>query len=338
MQDKHKISPFSTTGIGSLPHAEAADAVSLSLDALDIPFWPQLPGVSFRESMVVQYSEGMPGVRLDPDGRRIWVEKNGEEITRFYETHTEDARLAISEDYAKGLYEFLGRIRGRRFEALKGHVTGPLTFTLGLSDADGKPVYYDEELREISLMLLKAKARWQVDLLGQHAEKVIIFIDEPILSALGSTSYMGVSQEEAMRLLGETVGAVKQAGGIAGVHCCGRADWPLVLGSGVDIMNFDAYGFGNTLALYPEETERFLRGGGILAWGIVPTSEDINKQTGESIERLFRERLGMLSEKVPEALLLDNIILTPSCGTGSRTVGETIKVFQLLMGLKEAIA
>ena len=30
-------------------------------------------------------------------------------------------------------------------------------------------------------MLLKAKIRWQVDVLKQFADEVIIFIDEPIL-------------------------------------------------------------------------------------------------------------------------------------------------------------
>lgn len=337
MSDKLDIKPFSTTGIGSLPHRDALQAASLSLEALDVPFWPQLPQVSFREAMVPQYSEGMPSVRFDPDRQAIWVERNEEEITRFYETTTEDSRVAISEDYAKGLYAFLKLLNGRRFDVLKGHITGPLTFTLGLVDAAGKPIYYDEELREVGLMLLKAKARWQIDILGRFAEKVIIFIDEPILSALGGASYMGVSTGEAERLLKEAVGAVRAAGGIAGIHCCGRADWPMVLQSGVDIMNFDAYGFGDTLAIYPGETREFLEQGGILAWGIVPTTEDIIKEDEQSVLGLFRNRLETLAKEVPEELLLSNIMLTPSCGTGSRSVEETLKVFQLLMRLKEAL-
>jgi hypothetical protein len=337
MSDRFNIEPFSTTGIGSLPHSDANQAASLSLEALDVPFWPQLPRVSFRESMVTQYSEGMPSVRVEPDRQAIWVERNDEEITRFYETTEEDSRIAISEDYAKGLYAFLELLKGRRFDILKGHITGPLTFTLGLVDEGGKPVYYDEELREISLMLLKAKARWQIDILGRFAKKVIIFIDEPILSALGGTSYMGVSTGEAERMLKDVASAVKAAGGIAGIHCCGRADWPMVLQSGVDIMNFDAYGFGDTLAIYPDETIAFLEQGGVLAWGMVPTTDDIGKEDEQSILRLFRKRLETLARNVPEELLLRGIILTPSCGTGSRSVEETLKVFQLLIRLKEAL-
>jgi hypothetical protein len=322
MSDRFNIEPFSTTGIGSLPHSDANQAASLSLEALDVPFWPQLPRVSFRESMVTQYSEGMPSVRVEPDRQAIWVERNDEEITRFYETTEEDSRIAISEDYAKGLYAFLELLKGRRFDILKGHITGPLTFT---------------ELREISLMLLKAKARWQIDILGRFAKKVIIFIDEPILSALGGTSYMGVSTGEAERMLKDVASAVKAAGGIAGIHCCGRADWPMVLQSGVDIMNFDAYGFGDTLAIYPDETIAFLEQGGVLAWGMVPTTDDIGKEDEQSILRLFRKRFETLARNVPEELLLRGIMLTPSCGTGSRSVEETLKVFQLLIRLKEAL-
>jgi hypothetical protein len=332
------IKPFSTTGIGSLPHHLPDEAASLALSTFDIPFWPQLPEVSFRELMIPQYTEGMPSVRMDEGKRRIWVERDEEEIARFYETCGEDAKIAMSEEYAAGLHAFLRLARGRRFQFLKGHITGPLTFTLGLNDPEGKPIYFDEELRELSLMLLQAKARWQVEVLGQHAGGVVIFIDEPILSALGGTSYMGVSAEETMRLLSETSRAIRQAGGIPGIHCCGRAEWPMVMRAGVDIMNFDAYEFGDTLNIYPGEVRAFLEGGGYLAWGMVPTTDKISEETEESISGLFQRRLEAMSRDIPPDLILSRIILTPSCGTGSMSVGQTQKVFQILMRLKEAVS
>lgn len=332
------IEPFSTTGIGSLPHTDVEAAVELVLGSFDIPFWPQLPRLGFRELMIPQYSEGMPGLRVDEARGDVSVVRDEEEIRRFYEASGEGFRVSISEDYARGLHAFLKRIEGRSFDLLKGHITGPLTYTLGLQDGDGKPAYFDEELREIALMLLAAKARWQIDVLGKSAEEVIIFIDEPILSALGSTSYVGVSDDEALRLLTQTAGAIREAGGIPGIHCCGRADWPLVLDSGVDILNFDAYEFAQTLGIYPAEVTSFLEAGGIIAWGIVPTTDDIGRETGESIAERFGEAIDGLSERIPEDLLLRNIMLTPSCGTGSRTVEETLKIFEILGELKESVA
>lgn len=333
------IPAFSTTGIGSLPHREPREACALILETFDIPFWPQLPRVSFKEFMVPQYSEGMPFFRMDADKQTFWVERNdSDELERFYESWTDQSRIAISEDYARGFHAFLEVIRQRRSKCLKGHVTGPLTFTLGLKDLSGKPVFYDEELREVALMLLKAKALWQADLLRNQAEEVLIFIDEPILSALGTSSYLGVDSAEALRLLQEMVACVRAAGCIPGIHCCGNADWPLVMQTGAEVINFDAFDYADTLALYPEALKNYLEEGNRLAWGIVPTSDAIALVSANAVRERFDRGMHRLAGQMPESLLKSGIILTPSCGTGSRTVEETIKVFQLLIRLKESLA
>lgn len=333
------IKPFTTTGIGSLPHTKAEDACKVILDVFDIPFWPQLPARSFREFMIPQYSEGMPFLKVDTVRNAVWLEKNNsDELERFYETWTEESRIAISEDYAMGLHAFLSIIKNRTFDSLKGHVTGPLTFTLGLKDREGKPVYFDEELREISLMLLKAKINWQHDILKQNAAEVIIFVDEPILSALGSSSYLGVSGDEALRMLKGQMDTIRKTGGVSGIHCCGNADWPLVIKSGADIISFDAYDYADTIVIYHEEFREFLEKGGRLAWGVVPTSDAITGETPESITACFEEGFKKISAKIPASLVRSNILLTPSCGTGSRTIEETLKIFQLLMRLKEAVS
>ncbi|NTU42416.1 MAG: hypothetical protein HGA78_05085 [Nitrospirales bacterium] len=219
---------------------------------------------------------------------------------------------------------------------LKGHITGPVTFTLGLKDNFGRLLFFDEELREIASMVLRAKARWQIDILKQHADKVIIFIDEPILSALGSSTYLGVDSAEAARLLGDVVTAITDAGGIPGIHCCGRADWPLVLKSGARIVNFDAFEYFDTIAMYRDELREFLQAGGYLAWGIVPTSDVINSVDDAAVIALMKGHLAKLYEHLPKELVDSRVVITPSCGTGSRSIEETTKIFQLILRLKEA--
>jgi len=333
-----RIKAFSTTGIGSLPHRDAADACELVFGTFDIPFWPQLPNISFKESMIVQYSEGMPFIKVNERDEVISVIRDdSDELERFYETCTETSRISISEDYGRGLHTFLKMAKGRRFPLLKGHVTGPVTFTLGLKDHSGRLVFFDEELREIAAMLLKAKMRWQIDALKQHAREVIIFIDEPILSALGSSSYLGVDAGEAFRLLRDMASAVNDAGGIPGVHCCGRADWPMVMESGAQIINFDAFDYFDTLAIYHEQLGKFLSGGGYLAWGIVPSSDVIQKVDDRQLIELMDTHLDELCKYLPATLVLENILITPSCGAASRSVEETTKMCQLLMRLKEAM-
>lgn len=332
------IKPFSTTGIGSLPHRNPEEACKIILKTFDIPFWPQLPNISFKESMIIQYSEGMPYIKISEDKQESWVIRDGsDELERFYEAVTEKSKIAISEDYAIGLHTFLKMIKGKRFNTLKGHVTGPVTFTLGLKDNYGRFVYFDEELREISLMLLKAKALWQINILRQHSDRAIIFIDEPILSAIGSSSYLGVDSVEVLRLLKDMVSSIQDAGALSGIHCCGRADWPMVIRSGTKIISFDAYEYFDAFAIYHEEIKKFLQAGGYLAWGIVPTSDAINSVDDKSIQKLMENHLKKLYEHIPSELVNSQILITPSCGTGSRSIEETIKIFQLLIRLKEAL-
>jgi len=329
--------PFLTTGIGSLPHTDPLEACRLVLDSFDIPFWPQLPRLSFREFMIPQFSEGMPLLAIDEREEKLWIVENREDLSQFYETFRDDLELPISGEYAAGLHAFRLAAAGRRFPWVKGHVTGPLSFTLGLKNTRGRPIYFDEELREIALLLLRAKIRWQVSMLRAFADRVIIFIDEPVLSALGSSSCLGVAPEEALRLLQATAESIKGCPALSGIHCCSKADWPLVIQCDVDIISFDAYDYLDTVSIYPREFSHFLKKGGYLAWGIVPTTEAIAGEDTASLRQRLHRGIQLLSQSLPPDLLLSQIMLTPSCGTGSRSIAETEKIFRILSELSTAM-
>ena len=59
-----------TTAMSILPHTSVEQALELVL-SLDIPFWPQLPNVSFYEDMYAQSSYDFPGVIINPDNGKI---------------------------------------------------------------------------------------------------------------------------------------------------------------------------------------------------------------------------------------------------------------------------
>jgi len=105
--------------------------------------------------------------------------------------------------------------------------------------------------------------------------------------------------------------------GLRGIHCCGNTDWSLLLSTNLNILSFDAYGYLETLSLYPKELRAFFERGGILAWGIVPTSEAIVKEDAESLVERFREGIKTLNKKGIDPILLQRAIITPSCGTAS---------------------
>lgn len=329
---------FNSTGIGSLPHLDATEACKIILDSVDIPFWPQLPHRSFLELMAPQYSEGFPFVKIE--GEDIYIDKADEnELSTFYEAIAANAGFPISEEYAAGFYAFINILEKQnlRFNALKGHITGPLTFALSLTDKEKRPLFFDEEMRELSLELLKGKVTWQINILKKYADKVLIFIDEPILSALGSSAYLGVSNEEASRMLREIVKHIKQSGGIAGIHCCGKADWPLVLSSGVDVFNYDAYFFWDTLSIYPEEMKKFINNNGFIACGIVPTTEEIREVNFQGLREQLERGLTSLEDiGIPKDKLRNQILITPSCGTGSLDTENALKAFSLVKELRNS--
>src|SRR5512135_1417795 len=60
------------TALGSVPITDPRTACRLMLDYFpEIPAWPQLPRLSFRENMYVQFSEGLPGAVLADDTLRV---------------------------------------------------------------------------------------------------------------------------------------------------------------------------------------------------------------------------------------------------------------------------
>jgi len=328
--------PFITTGIGSFPHQDEKEVFRLILKNFpEIPFWPQLPKRSFLEGMVVQYSEGFPSLRWNEKEQRVWVDTSlgfEKEIEKFYQ-RLEGGELEpfqITEDFAKGLRilkDLSSEDHRKEIKYIKGQITGPITFGLALTDQERRSIFYDPTLRDILIKHLSMKARWMEKRFNDFLPgiKTILFFDEPSLSSFGS-AFSSLNREEVILSLNECLNATK---GLKGVHCCGNTDWSVLLSADLDILSFDAYGYLKTLSLYPKELRAFLERGGILAWGIVPTSEAILKEDAESLIKRFKEGVKTLSKKGIDPALLKRAIITPSCGTASLSIPLAERVCQV---------
>ncbi|MBN1797552.1 MAG: hypothetical protein JW822_03185 [Spirochaetales bacterium] len=320
-----------TTIIGSMPQKTAAEALTvIDKHPLTIPAWPQLPRRSFKEAMIPQYSEGFPGIVVDETQKRIWVQMNNQLIdsmTGFFENVVAENldAFAVSQEYAAGLYAFLEQYGTEKLSLAKGQLTGPFTFGLGLNDQEKKAVWFDEQYRDVVVNGLRMKALWQVRELKHIADKVIIFFDEPILSALGTPAYISIRDEDVISVLNELAECLHEAGALVGVHCCGNMDWGLLTKTKLDIIAFDAYFYGDKLALYPDELNAFLKRGGYLAWGIVPTGdvEKLRNETRETQKQKIAELKKLFIEKNMDRDLVESrILFTPSCGMGSGSLNE----------------
>jgi methionine synthase II (cobalamin-independent) len=334
-----------TTIIGSLPWRTPLEALDmLKRYPLTIPAWPQLPKRSFREGMVFQYIEGFPGIGIDAKERKIWIEQTSELpelFARFYEQvlSGELEPFATSEEYAAGLAAFLacGGTRRAKAGTVKGQVTGPFTLGLSLADQDGKGAWFDEQYRDVLVKALTKKALWQISRLGKLADEVIVFFDEPIFAALGTPAYIGISDEDVVGTYTEMFDELHPYGAILGIHCCGNMDWALLTRTPVDIISFDAYSFGDKVALYAGEMDAFLRRGGWLAWGLVPTGNP-EVVARESVESLLGKREEIVGEFVRKGvdrnLLMKQMLLTPSCGMGTLPSESAEHVLSLLHQLR----
>ena len=161
--DKKPFKPKGlATAIGSVPHTDPDEAYSAVLANLpEIPVWPQLSRRSFLENMYVQYSEGFPGVKVEEE--RIYVDRTldlAEPLEKLYGAYLENDldAYAISPEHAAGLHLFLSRKLGS-VAAVKGQVTGPISFGLVVTDQDRRPILYDETLADAVAKHLRLKAR-----------------------------------------------------------------------------------------------------------------------------------------------------------------------------------
>lgn len=338
--------------IGSLPLSDHKEALGLILDATpDIPLWPQLPHDPL-EQMMPQFAENIPCITeeniTNHQGKIIFdIEQPGfaEDMLSFYEEYLNieenpgsimDSRFQVSRDRAKGLYLFADTVKKQQYKekikAVKGQVTGPFTMLTGIKDRAGRAGYFDDTIRDMVIKGISMKAAWQTRMLADASRKpVIIFIDEPALAGLGSSAFISVSSDEIREMINEVTGAIHRAGGLVGLHVCANTEWSTLIGSDIDILSFDAYGFFDKMAALKDEVDVFLNRGSIIAWGGIPTAgKHIEKEsTASLVERFNQQMETFISPQQDMAKLLSQTLITPSCGTGSLSSEQAARVLSL---------
>lgn len=329
---------FWATGVGSLPHTDAGEAADLvaNIFCSQIPFWPQLPRADFFENMYVQFCEQLPGVVVDEENKTIRVRSEGEAYLAAFENcfaNIQDANLdyfSISRRAGAGLYALSERLGGVSWQGwVKAQVIGPVSLALSVLDEKKRPILYDADLCEILPSYLGMKAAWLVRQLRVHAEtKVIIFVDEPYLVAVG-TSQCSLPREEIIRMINRVIASIHEAGALAGVHCCGNTDWEMVMATDIDILNFDAVNYLDKFFLYENAVKKFLKRGGIPALGIVPNNEELEKpDVEEALRRHFEPYRATLSR---------GAIITTSCGCSGLSEALTRKALELCVQVAERL-
>jgi methionine synthase II (cobalamin-independent) len=323
------FTPFLPLAIGSFPHRDPNEALDLIFRYIpSAPLWPQLPQKDYYENMYVQYSGGMPSIQVDQQRERIFFDTSSKpeaDLEEFY-AHV----LADDLDYfafpagcSSGFTAFLESMkqqRGGNVVCVKGQVTGPFSFGLTVTDENDRAVIYNSQYAEAMVTAISLNARWQAEQLKKIHPTVIMFIDEPYLVSFGS-AFVSFPREEVVRSINAVIDQIHKAGALAGVHCCGNTDWSLVLETNLDLLNFDAYQYFDNVILYDAHLKKFLQGGGMIAWGIVPSDDRILSISVDELESTLRSQMETLASKSIEAESIKRrSLLSPACGLGSQTV------------------
>jgi len=334
---------YMATGVGSVPFLDVDGTCQRILEAFpDIPFWPQFVKRSFLEEMIIQASQGLPLLEINHEKKSIYltsVDDKDSEFTSFYEHFmAEDTDyFAVGHEYAPGLYrisELIDKSPQSCGPFIKGQIVGPITFAGSLEDPTGRSALYNSEIMDTIVKGLAIKALWLVKKMSVSDKRPMIFVDEPYLSGFGS-AFTPILREEVTKFIKEVIDYVRsRSNALIGIHCCGNTDWSMIIETGVDIVNFDAFDYMDYFLLYKKEIVEFLQDGGTIAWGVVPTTSFGGEETVSDLKVQLEKGLNRFCEwGIDRSTVGERSIITPSCGLGAIEPDKAEKILKLLSSL-----
>lgn len=308
--EPNAASPFAggrVIGIGSLPHRDSRAAAAFSMAEFDIATVPTLPKRSPAEGMVAQAIVGLPGVSLGQYGS-LAVDP----------THLGDDLpivTALGGDAFVGVRSFLDLASAIRLDGqpVKWQFVGPVTLGLALQRAG---------LDSVDAFTIAARAvREHLVHIGELVTATLpnspqlMLLNEPLLVDLMNQDFP-VAAGEAVDLISTAMAAVSHTATV-GLHCCGPCDVATMLASGPQVISVAAH---ERLLDYAGYLARFLRDGGVIAWGVVPTEgpalTSATRQT-RALDELWQQ---LVDRGVDPVALRRQSLMSPVCGLDAHHV------------------
>lgn len=299
-----------TTAMAVMPHVDAQRALTAAL-SLDIPFWPQLPHLSYHEDMYVQAAEHFPGTVLDLENRRLSFD-SGKFVAELEEclAHWDQPEyFDVTPDYSAVYSRFLELDLADR-PAIRGQLEGPISFGFNVKDENDRPIIFDDNVRPFMLEFMAKRVNAQLARLERKNPNAFMFIDEPGLQFVFS-GISGYGEAAAKRDLETFFSYIDRP---RGVHLCGNPDWDFLLGLDIEVLSLDMYSNGERFVAYTKSIRRYLDRGGVIIWGMIPTqTENFAKQ---GLDELATRLLGLWDSLdragIERDFLLSRSLLSPA--------------------------
>jgi hypothetical protein len=250
-----------TTAMGIMPHRDIEQALALVL-SLDIPFWPQLPNVSLYEDMYIQSSQNFPGINVDMDTGtlRFSTDQFHQELDQYFEKREDPEAMTLSHEYSVVYHRFLEADLSS-YAAIRGQITGPVSFGMKVLDDELKPIIYNEEVRALLFDFLQTKLNVQYRELQEKHPNAFMWADEPGLSSVFS-ALVGYNDQQAKSDYRSFVEGIE---GPKALHLCANVDLPYLLDLGIEILSFDAYQIEFMPQEWAQSVAQFVNRDGIIS-------------------------------------------------------------------------
>ena len=303
------------TSIGSLPHTDPRSAATFALEAQPrLPAAPSLPNRSGMERMIAQAAWGIDGLRVLPDGS---LELDDPRLDPRAPLTT----AGIDGEPFVGLRAFLGAVAGRR-APIKLQLTGPLTLGVALLNL-GVP---SRRAFAVAGGAVRARARTLLAAAQETAPMapLVVFVDEPGLTAAMHASFP-LDPNRTIDLVSSVLATIEPYA-VTGLHCCGLADWRVVLQAGPQILSLP---LGSGAVEHTGALGAFLENGGRIAWGAVPTSGPLGSTPERLWQQLSAEWCSLTQSGCDPVLLREQALITPACGLALHTEDQADLVITL---------
>jgi hypothetical protein len=300
------------TGIGSLPFTCSKSAIEAVANfSPEVPFWPQLPCLSERESIIGQ-GLGIVADLVEPRSEGHGYEvRNGRIDSVMEALHKSSGNLTPAN--ADGFHAFEAAM-GAQFcpsaLAVKGQIEGPITLAAYLF-YKGRPFLSDPLLFSAIAFRISQIVCWQIERLKSFGLPVLLFVDEPAL-CLKAAVGKGISEEQRLSALAAILEDARARGAFAGLHCCAERPFERMCLAKPDILSFDAHQ-GLELFFADRFALDFIRNGGWVAYGMVPT---MNRLDTVSAATLFTRWLKAATLAGDPQELANRAMITATCGLG----------------------